>query len=159
MENLSKYLFQALDNYPYDLEATVEALDYALSEAPESVPALVLAGRIHMEYLKDYATALSFFEEALAVDMHAVEAYGYYIDALLKLNEYARADRFILFAYGVKGSDKALLLYKKAMLLERLSMYKAAVRHLNKAMKYSYEDEFIEKLQKEKKRIKKKAKK
>jgi len=158
MENLSKYIFQAIDNYPFDLESTVEALEYALSEEPESVPALILAGRLYMDYLQDYVSAIGFFEEALTVDIKATAAYEYYIDALLAGNEYAKADKFILFAYGIKGSDKALLLYKKALLLERLLMYKPALKHIRKALLLSYKEDLTEKLQNEKKRIKKKLK-
>jgi hypothetical protein len=31
MKTVDKYIFQALDNYPFWLEETIESLDYALS--------------------------------------------------------------------------------------------------------------------------------
>lgn len=39
-----KYIFQALDAYPYNLEETVESLNYALSYDDKNAVALCLMG-------------------------------------------------------------------------------------------------------------------
>ena len=57
MKSIDKYLFQALDNYPYSLEETVESLDYALSYDEKNTVALCLYGRLYAEQLKHYETA------------------------------------------------------------------------------------------------------
>ena len=54
MKNIDKYLFQALDNYPYSLEETIESLDYALSYDSKNTTALCLYGRIQTEQLQNY---------------------------------------------------------------------------------------------------------
>lgn len=46
MKSIDKYLFQAMDNYPYCLEETIESLDYALSYDDKNVTALCLYARI-----------------------------------------------------------------------------------------------------------------
>ncbi len=50
----SKYYFEALDYYPYNIADCLEALSYALSYDPEDADALTLMGRIYSEVLKDY---------------------------------------------------------------------------------------------------------
>ena len=50
----NKYYFQALDNFPYNLEETMQALNYALSYDPEDADSLCLMGRIYSEMLSDY---------------------------------------------------------------------------------------------------------
>ena len=54
MKNIDKYLFQALDNYPYSLEETTEALDYALSYDAKNTTALCFYARIEAEQLQNY---------------------------------------------------------------------------------------------------------
>jgi uncharacterized protein YfaS (alpha-2-macroglobulin family) len=49
MKTIDKYLFQALDNYPYSLQETVESLDYALSYDEKNTTALCLYARIEAE--------------------------------------------------------------------------------------------------------------
>mgnify|MGYP006209857237 CR=1 FL=1 len=53
-----KYLFQALDSYPFSLEETIESLDYALSLDPQNTMALTMYGRIYSEQLKNHEAGL-----------------------------------------------------------------------------------------------------
>ena len=86
MKTIDKYLFQAIDNYPYWLEGTIESLDYALSYNDKNPMTLCLYGRIQAEQLQDFEEAKRYFQEALAIDIQAVAVYPFYIDTLL-LNE------------------------------------------------------------------------
>ncbi len=86
MKTVDKYLFQALDNYPYCLEETIESLDYALSYDSKNPTALGLYGRIYSEQLQDYETAKSYFQEAIANNIYAIEVYPFYINALPYIN-------------------------------------------------------------------------
>ena len=72
MKTVDKYLFQALDNYPYSLEETIESLDYALSYNNKNVMALCLYGRVQSEQLQDYEAAKVYFQEALAINIYAI---------------------------------------------------------------------------------------
>lgn len=61
----NKYYFQALDNFPYNMQETIEALNYALSYDGQNAESLCLLGRVYAEILKDYETAKNYFAEAL----------------------------------------------------------------------------------------------
>ena len=49
-----KYFLKALDSFDYDEGEMVEALNYALSYDEEHAPSLCLAGRLHMEKMKNF---------------------------------------------------------------------------------------------------------
>lgn len=126
MKSIDKYLFQALDNYPYWLEQTIESLDYALSYDDQNTMALCLYGRVYTEQLLQFEEAKNYFQKALAINVNALEVYAYYIEALLLNEDYDEAEKLIEFALTVKGSNKAELQLKKIQLYERKQNYKKA---------------------------------
>lgn len=169
MKTVDKYLFQALDNYPYWLEGTIESLDYTLSYNDKNVMALCLYGRIQTEQLHDYEEAKRYFQEALAIDIHAVAVYPYYLDALLLNEDQDEASKLIDFALTIKGINKVAIMLRKVFLLEQQKEFKKAVKLLKEikllltANDNSYEVEETEKrlkakleLQKPKKKAKSK---
>lgn len=127
MKSIDKYLFQALDNYPYSLEETVESLDYALSYDEKNTVALCLYGRLYAEQLKHYETAKDYFQQAIGIDIHALEVYVPYIQTLVLNEDVAEAEKLIDFALTVKGINKAEILLKKVMLLESQRKFKEAL--------------------------------
>ncbi len=155
MDNLlDKYLFQAIDAYPYDLQETVESLQYALSYNPKSTKALCLMGQVYAEQLQDYETAKAYYQEALAENIHAIDVYRHYIVVLLWNEDYEEAEKLINFAFTVKGIDKAVMYLKKAHLFEQKQEFKIAIKHLKKAKEFAYNSNFISYLAEEKSRIK-----
>jgi tetratricopeptide (TPR) repeat protein len=126
MKTVDKYLFQALDSYPYCLEEVIESLDYALSCDPKNTTALWLYGRVYCEQLHDYEMAKHYFQEALGNDVYAILVYPYYLNALLLNEDYEEAAKLIDFALTIKGIHKAAILFKKARLLERQGDVKGA---------------------------------
>lgn len=78
MKTIDKYVFQALDSYPYSLEETIESLDYAFSYDAKNTMVLCLYGRIQAEQLLNYEAAKSFFEEAFTINIHALEVFIIY---------------------------------------------------------------------------------
>lgn len=167
MKNIDKYLFQALDNYPYSLEETTEALDYALSYDAKNTTALCLYARIEAEQLQNYEAAKTYFQEALTINMEAVAVYPYYLETLLLNEDYEEASKLIDFALTIKGINKMAILFKKVQLLERLQDVKGAISLLKEVKLASfsndtYEIDEIEKRLKDKKTLlkpKKKSKK
>ncbi len=151
MKTVDKYLFQALDNYPYWLEGTIESLDYALSYNDKNVMALCLYGRIQTEQLHDYEEAKRYFQEALAIDIHAVAVYPYYLDALLLNEDQHEASKLIDFALTIKGINKVAIMLRKVFLFEQQKEFKKAVKLLKEikllhtAKDNSYEVEETEK--------------
>lgn len=151
---LDKYLFQAIDAYPYDLEEAIEALNYALSYDDKNAIALCMMGQIHADKLKDYETAKEYYQEALAANIDALEVYPNYINVLLWNEDYDEAEKLIDFAITVKGTDKAVLYLKKAILFEQKRVYKKALKYLKKAKTYTYNNYFMDDIKEEEKRIK-----
>lgn len=114
----NKYLFKAMDAYPYELEEAIEALEYALSYERSNITALCLMGRLQAEKLQHYEAAKEYYLEALAENPCAIEVFPYYINVLLWNEDFEDAENFITFALKVKGADKATLYVKKALLHE-----------------------------------------
>lgn len=127
MKTIDKYLFQALDNYPYSLVETVESLDYALSYDDKNTIALCLYGRLYAEQLQRYEMAKEYFQQAIAVDIHALDVYVHYIHTLILNEDVAEAEKLIEFALTVKGINKAEILLKKALILETQRKFEEAL--------------------------------
>lgn len=150
----NNYIFKALENYPYDLEEVMEALNYALSADDKNTMALTLMGRMYAEKLYKYEEAIGYFKLALAEDIRAFEVYTPYINTLLWNEDYKEAEEFIDFGLTVKGSDKALLYLKKANLYEQLKDYEKALTFIKLAKEYTFNSDFMVDVNLEKDRIK-----
>ena len=151
---LDKYLFQAMDAYPYNLEEAVESLSYALSYDDKNPVAICLMGQIYAENLSNYETAKTYYQEALAADMYALDVYPNYINVLLWNEDYEEAEKLIDFALTVKGTDKAVLYYQKGILFEQQKRYKKALKILKVAKEHAYNNHFICHIEGQEKRIK-----
>jgi len=133
MKTIDKYLFQALDNYPYWLEGTIESLDYAFSYNDTNTMVLCLYGRIQAEQLLNYEEAKSYFQQALAINIHALEVYPYYLQTLILNEDYEEAQKLIDFALTIKGINKSEIYVKKAILYEGRQKFKKALREIKNA--------------------------
>jgi len=152
--DINNYIFKALENYPYDLDEVMEALNYALSYDEKNTMALTLMGRVYAEKLYKYEEAIQFFKDALAENIYAFEAYVPYINTLLWNEDYKEVEEFIDFALTLKGSDKAVLYLKKAVLYDQLKEYKKALGFVKLAKQHTYNAEFMDSVKEEKDRIK-----
>lgn len=141
MSSIDKYLVQALDNYPYNLEDALTSLEYALSYNENNTQALCLYGRFLAEQFKQYEEAKSYFQKAIQNDLHAVDVYPYYIDALLKNEDFKEATQLIAFALTVKGIDKFEIRFREVLLHEMQSDYKKALQLAKQLPLYSYDVE------------------
>jgi len=148
MKTIDKYLFQALDNYPYSLEETIESLDYAFSYDAKNTMVLCLYGRIQAEQLWNYDEAKNYFQEALAINIHALEVYPYYLQTLILNEDYEEAQKLIDFALTIKGINKSEIYIKKAILFEAQLRFKDALTAIKNAklytMQFAFESDIIE---------------
>jgi len=147
MSSIDKYLVQALDNYPYNLEDALTSLEYALSYDENNTQALCLYGRFLAEQFKQYEEAKNYFQKAIQNDLQAVGVYPYYIDTLLKNEDFKEAERLIRFAFTVKGIDKFEIINKEVLLYEMQERYKEALKVAKQLPLYNYDVEnktFIE---------------
>ena len=148
MKTIDKYLFQALDNYPYSLEETIESLDYAFSYDAKNTMVLCLYGRIQAEQLWNYEEAKNYFQEALAINIHALEVYPYYLQTLILNEDYQEAQKLIDFALTIKGINKSDIFVQKAILLEAQQEFKKALKEIRNAklttLKFAFESDITE---------------
>ncbi len=156
---IGNYVFKAMECYHYDLEETMEALNYALSYNDKDTMALTLMGRVHAEKLYNYEEAIHYYKQVLAERIEAFEVYEHYINVLLWNEDYKDAEDFIDFALLIKGSDKAMLYLKKASLFEQLKKCKKALSFVKLAEEYTFNTEFMETVKEQKERIKSKVQK
>lgn len=154
MKTIDKYLFQALDNYPYSLEETIESLDYAFSYDSKNTMVLCLYGRIQAEQLMNFEEAKTYFQEALAINIHALEVYSYYLQTLILNEDYEEAQKLIDFALTIKGINKAEIFLKKAILLEVQHKFKEALKEIKQAKLHSIQHDYDSGITEVEKRIK-----
>jgi tetratricopeptide (TPR) repeat protein len=133
MTAADKYYLKAKDNYPYNLDDALEALEYGLSHDDGHPGLLTLKGRIYYDDLKQFEAARECFELALWNDNSFVEVYYAYIRLALGMEEYKKAEKLIANAHKVPGIDKARILYFEAQLLEKQNKYHNAIDTLNRA--------------------------
>lgn len=154
----NSYVLKALDAYPYDLEETLEALNYALSYNNKDVHALCLMGRMYSEQLQDYETAKQYYVEALSEGIEVHYIYLHFIQTLLWNDDYREAENLIDYALRVKGIDKGSLLLKKGQLYEATGKYKLALATLKEAKKGGLNNSFVDYVKGEISRVKSKVK-
>lgn len=152
----NNYLIKALESYPYDLEQCMESLNYAMAYEDNNPIAYCLMGRVHLEIFKDYPAANSYFREALASDVDYVETYGYFLECLLIQADFEELKKLLVFAGKRKGTDRALLFYYEAMLLERQLKFKKALKMIKEAMIQAPSSSFMSDLEEMKRRVEKK---
>ncbi|MBW8358585.1 MAG: hypothetical protein K0M63_02140 [Weeksellaceae bacterium] len=148
----SKYYFEALDYYTYNIADCLEALNYALSYDPEDADALTLMGRIYSEVLKDYEQALEYFAEAMMYDVNNINTPQYYISCLISNEDYMEAERLINFAIRIKGIDRFTILNLRSLLSEKRGSLKNALRFLRESEQLCF-DECSLKLVKDRKKF------
>lgn len=153
MTQSEKYLMEALDAYPFNLEQVIESLNYALSYDDENPLALCLMGQVYSEQLSQYETAKDYFVRALSVDIHNLKVYPLYADVLLYNDDFEEAEKTIDFALTIKGIDKAVMYGKKALLHEYQMQYKKALKCWKKAKQHCYNSSFMNMAEAEEKRV------
>ena len=157
MKTVDKYLFQALDNYPYNLEDVVESLDYALSYNNKNTMALCLYGRVYAEQLSDYEQAKLYFQEALISNIFAKEVYPHYIQTLILNEDYEEATKLIDFALTIKGIDKVEILMKKIYLFEKTQELKLGLKLMKEVKLSTLNSDYNYLIEETEKRLKQKV--
>jgi len=155
---LNNYVLKAIDAYPYELEETVENLNYALSYESNNAYALYLMGRLQAEQLGDYEKAKYYYAEAMASKMDFVKIYPKYILVLIWNEDYDEAQKLIDFALTVKGLNKGEIYVLKAQLLECKQELKEALKTFKEAKLFIFNNSYASYVDSEITRIKNKIK-
>lgn len=155
---LNTYVLKALDAYPYDLEETVENLNYALSYQEDNIHALFLMGKLQAEQFGDYEKAKHYYAEVLAIKLDFHKVYSSYIQVLLWNEDFIEAQQLIEFAFTVKGLKKSEIWVLNGQLLEQKQHYKKALKSFKTAKQVAYNNDFTSFIDSETSRIKAKIK-
>jgi tetratricopeptide (TPR) repeat protein len=153
-----QYFLKALDNYGYDMNETLESLEYALSYDDIHAASNCLMGCVQMFWIKNFKTAAHSFELALIGDKEYVDTYKYFSLLMIWTGNFERAEKLIIDGMKLKGMDKAILLSRKAMMYECNGRYKEAKQILKMAYHLSFNDSYTNFFDQELLRIKKKIK-
>ena len=116
--NNRKYYFQALDNFPFNMEETIEALNYALSYDEKDSDCLVLMGKVYAEVMEEYEAAKEYFQMAMNYNINNLKIYAPYAECLILNEDIDEAEKLIDFAMKIKGIDKAGLWLNKAKIAD-----------------------------------------
>lgn len=133
MTAADKYYLKAKENYPYDLDEALEALEYGLSCDPEHPGLLTLQGSIYFHDLHRYDAARQCFELAILSDPMFPDAYYAYIRLALLTDDHKQVVKLVNRALALPGIDKAKLYHLNALLLERQHSFDAAKQMLAEA--------------------------
>ncbi|MFT5645515.1 MAG: tetratricopeptide (TPR) repeat protein [Aureispira sp.] len=155
---LNNYVLKAIDAYPYELQETVENLNYALSYENDNAYALYLMGCLQAEQFEDYEKAKQYFAEALANKMDCIKVYPKYILVLIWNHDFDEAQKLIDFTHTVKAVGKGELLVLQASLFECQEAYKKALKTFKKAKLFVYNNSYTSFIESEMNRVKNKLK-
>ncbi|HEY9178679.1 MAG TPA: hypothetical protein VIN07_13365 [Flavipsychrobacter sp.] len=134
MNAADKYYLKAKDNYPYNLEEALEALDYGLSHDDTHAGLLVLQGKIYYRDLSRFDAARENFELALYHEPGYIHTYYEYIRLAVMVDDFTKTEKLIRKALTVPGIDKSRLYYYEAQMLEKQGAYTGAIAGIKKAM-------------------------
>lgn len=151
------YYLKALDNYPYDLDETVEALQYGLAINPEHPGLLTLQGKVFANELRSVEMAMQSFQAAIAYEPDYKQAYYELGMLLLRNGKMNRAVRIIQLAFKQFGNDQHEFLYLQAHHAEIEKRYDDAIELLETAKLNCYDTEGYDNYCDEIKRIKQKC--
>lgn len=156
MKTINTYVLKALEAYPYDVTATVEALNYALSYEPDNAHALALMGQVYHEQLHEYEEARTYYEAALASRLDLPHIYAKYIHLLLHADDFNEAQKVIDYAITIKGVDKSGIMAAQGQLYESLEQFEKAREALLEAKFLALNSGFMDWIDGELARVKKK---
>jgi len=152
------YYLKAKAASGYDWDEACESINYALSYDENHCAALCLLGEVYARNLNQYKQAFECFDKVIVIDSDYLEVYPLYIKYLIWANEIQRANKLIAYVFTLKGISKGELYWLSAYASETKQDYKTALKHLKKAKKYSFNDDYFSFIEDEENRIKKKLK-
>nr|WP_319398997.1 hypothetical protein [uncultured Carboxylicivirga sp.] len=153
-----QYYIKALDQYPYNLEEAIENLGYALSHDNEHSGANYLMGKLQHEQMNNLQSAEEYYLKALANNPKDLNVCMAYILLLIIMKEYDRAQNLITYATKLRGVDLSKTYSFQALICESQRDYGKAISLYKEARLEAYNEECLNHLNSEIKRVKMKRK-
>lgn len=151
-----QYYLKALEEYGYDLEASMENLNYALSYNDEHAGANYLMGKVYMEQFDKFELAEDYFICAMASDPDHIKTCEAYTWLMIKTRRYNEALRLIKYTTGLIGVSMPEVIRMEALVKELMKDFFSSIGLLKLAIEESYDSGYIEFLERELERVEKK---
>lgn len=149
-----QYYIKALDQYPYSLEEAIENLGYALSQDDEHPGANYLMGKLHQEQMNNFPKAEGYYLKALASNPDDLNVCLAYILLLIIMKEYDKAQNLIIYANKLTGVDLSKTYGFQALIYESQHDYEKALSLYKKARIEAYNEDCMNHINNEIKRVK-----
>lgn len=134
MTAADKYYLKARDYYSFNMDETLEALEYGLSCDETHAGLITLQGKIYYKDLANYMTAQEQFELALFYDPYFVDAYYEYLEVLSIVGDAGKMKKLVEKALKVPCIDKSQVYYKEAMFWEKAGQQANAMLAMQNAI-------------------------
>ena len=149
-----QYFLKALDDYPYNLEDTIESLTYALGYDDEHLGANCLMGKVYLEQFQDFDKAEEYFIKAMSADPFDLRTCESYVQLLIKTRRLDQAHKLVRFTKTLTGVDLARLGQMEAEIFELKGEFDRAVALLTEAIAEAMDSELIYALKRQIERVK-----
>ncbi len=149
-----QYFLKALDDYPYNLEETIESLTYALGYDDEHVGANCLMGKVYLEQFQDFDKAEEYFIKAMSTDPFDLRTCESYVQLLIKTRQLDQAHKLVRFTKTLTGVDLARWGQMEAEIFELKGEFDRAVALLTEAIAEAMDSELIYALKRQIERVK-----
>ena len=152
------YYLKAISDYPYNLQEVAENLNYALSYDEDHAQSLCLLGQMQMFVFKEYQVAEVTFRRALCADLDYPETYPYFALLKIKLKDFDGAEKLLLRAAKVPGTELYRLDVIMGLIKEAQSKWTLALFFLRRAKIRCLDNEKLSEINKAMRRVKRKSK-
>lgn len=153
-----QYYLKAEDAYGYDIGETIENLNYALSYDEEHIQANLLMAKVLAWEFENWQEAEQYFTRIIAIDPNHSAVIDPYVDMLIYIGKWDKAEKLLHYAISIKGVDRGLVYYRMAIILEKRGQLRAAVKMLEAAEMQAYFQEDFTFIKTVKERVKEKIK-
>lgn len=133
-----------------------ESLNYALSYDPEHAGANYLMGKLYMEQFQEFDLAEEYFVASIASDPENIMTCESYTWLMIRTKRYKEALKLIKYTSELKGVLTPEIIRMEALVFELLRNFIKSKELLQEAIQESYDSSYIEFLEDELLRVKKK---
>ena len=129
-----KYLF---DNYDYELKYSFAIQDAILSN--KTIHYFIKQGDYNFQTIRDFHTAIKWYEKALAIDENNIEALSKKGEALSRLYNYSEALELVDKTLDLEPNS-VIALYAKGYTLYNQGNFTEALKYYDKALSINPHD-------------------
>ena len=156
MTQADQYFLHAWEEYPYNLEESLDNLQRALGMDEEHPGALYLMGRLRYEQLQDSVGAEDYFRKSLKANPDYWIVRYHLARLLIKQGRFKEGEQWISTTLTFPEARKDKLFQLRSLSAERQRNYPDALHWIQEAQLESVDSDFLESLQQDAKRIEEK---